>query len=679
MASTDIPLGPAPTAGDSRRNAAGRRHAAGRRRPRRRCQRPPPVTPRRRRPAATHPPAPSTCRLRRSPAVPAETGWKRGLAGSLAFVRRRMTGDYQVDDFGYDPDFTDHVIVPPLKVLYEKWFRIETLGMENIPDTGGALLVANHSGTVAVDALMTAVALREHHPSKRPLRMLGADLVFQTPFLGSDRPQGRQHAGLQPRRRTAAVASGELVAVFPEGFKGVGKPYSQRYKLQRFGRGGFVTAAVKTGVPIIPVSIVGAEEIYPLIGNIKPLARALGFPYFPVTPTFPLLGPLGAIPLPSKWIIEFGEPIPTDEYAENAADDPMVVFNLTDRVRETIQQTLYRLLLRRGHPVPRLTGASPDHRRAGVSASCARPTGRPARRRRPRRRRRTIGRPDLGGLAAGAEVPDLPAALPRDVPQGAVRVDRDGGADHRQHRHVVHRVRVGGASPQVQTLPGGQRADRGRLGLAVQHLAEQPSGVDAVHVLRDGAERTGQPEPAADDLRQLHRRRGDQPHPLPGVQVPLRQFPAAGVDLVGHQLVVDLLAELDDLGRRCRPATNASAPSRAFEVSSASSPIEPELHLQQREPHQVTGGEEVPDDQAAGEMEDRRALHHRVVDVEEGRGGQVGAGRHRRFVLVDGQVGGLGGGRAGDLGGLRLLAESVRPALLHSCLPHLSDCRRRCR
>jgi 1-acyl-sn-glycerol-3-phosphate acyltransferase len=282
-------------------------------------------------------------------ALPAETGWKRGLAGSLAFVRRRMTGDYQVDDFGYDPDFTDHVIVPPLKVLYEKWFRIETLGMENIPDTGGALLVANHSGTVAVDALMTAVALREHHPNKRPLRMLGADLVFQTPFLGSVARKAGNTLACNPDAERL-LASGQLVAVFPEGFKGVGKPYSQRYKLQRFGRGGFVTAAVKTGVPIIPVSIVGAEEIYPLIGNIKPLARALGFPYFPVTPTFPLLGPLGAVPLPSKWIIEFGEPIPTEDYAENAADDPMVVFNLTDRVRETIQQTLYRLLLRRGHP-----------------------------------------------------------------------------------------------------------------------------------------------------------------------------------------------------------------------------------------------------------------------------------------------------------------------------------------
>ena len=281
--------------------------------------------------------------------APAETGWKRNLAGSLAFVRRRLTGDYEVDDFGYDPDFTDHVVEPPLRLLYEKWFRIEALGLENISDTGGALLVANHSGTIAIDALMAAVAVREHHPQHRALRMLGADLIFQTPFLGPIIRKTGSTLACNPDAERL-LSSGELVSVFPEGFKGVGKPYSQRYKLQRFGRGGFVTAALKTGVPIIPVSIVGAEEIYPLIGNIKPLARALGFPYFPVTPTFPLLGPLGAIPLPSKWIIEFGEPIPTDIYPEHAAEDPMVVFNLTDRVRETIQQTLYRLLLRRGHP-----------------------------------------------------------------------------------------------------------------------------------------------------------------------------------------------------------------------------------------------------------------------------------------------------------------------------------------
>jgi 1-acyl-sn-glycerol-3-phosphate acyltransferase len=143
------------------------------------------------------------------------------------------------------------------------------------------------------------------------------------------------------------MSSGELVGVWPEGFKGIGKPFRDRYKLQRFGRGGFVAAALRTGVPIIPCAIVGAEEIYPKIGDIKPLARLFGAPYFPITPLFPLFGPLGLVPLPSKWYIEFGEPIRTDEIAPSDVDDPMTVFNLTDQVRETIQHTLYRLLSQR--------------------------------------------------------------------------------------------------------------------------------------------------------------------------------------------------------------------------------------------------------------------------------------------------------------------------------------------
>ena len=126
----------------------------------------------------------------------------------------------------------------------------------------------------------------------------------------------------------------------------VGKLWRDRYKLQRFGRGGFVSAALRTRTPIIPISIVGAEEIYPIIGNIKPLARITGLPYVPITPLFPWLGPLGMLPLPSKWLIEFGEPIETEPYADEA-DDPIVVFNLADQVRETIQLTLYRLLGRR--------------------------------------------------------------------------------------------------------------------------------------------------------------------------------------------------------------------------------------------------------------------------------------------------------------------------------------------
>ena len=280
------------------------------------------------------------------PAVVESPQWERRLADTLAFLRRRITGDYQVDEFGFDKELTDNVMMPLLRPLYEKWFRVETIGLHNVPSDSGALLVANHSGTLPMDSVMTAVAVHEHHPANRHLRMLGADLVFRTPMLSSIARKTGQTLACNPDAERL-LRGGELVGVWPEGFKGVGKPFKDRYKLQRFGRGGFVSAALRTRTPIIPVSIVGAEEIYPKIGEIKLIARLFGLPYFPVTPTWPLLGPLGAVPLPSKWYIEFGEPIRTDQYEPGAAEDPMLVFNLTDQVRETIQQTLYRLLTQR--------------------------------------------------------------------------------------------------------------------------------------------------------------------------------------------------------------------------------------------------------------------------------------------------------------------------------------------
>jgi len=272
--------------------------------------------------------------------------WEQKLAGTLAFLRRRVTGDYPIDDYGFDADLTENVLLALLRPIYEKYFRIEVRGLDNIPMEGGALVVANHSGTIPIDALMTQVAIYDHHPAKRHLRMLAADLVFRTPIIA---PLGRKSGSTLACNEDAErlLTSGELAGVWPEGFKGVGKPFAERYKLQRFGRGGFVSAALRAGVPIIPCAIVGAEEIYPIIGNVKVLARLLGLPYLPVTPTFPWLGPLGLVPLPSKWIIEFGEPIATDEIGPAAADDPMLVFNLTDQVREVIQQTLYKLLLQR--------------------------------------------------------------------------------------------------------------------------------------------------------------------------------------------------------------------------------------------------------------------------------------------------------------------------------------------
>ena len=271
--------------------------------------------------------------------------WESRIATLLATIRTRLDGDYEIDEFGFDPQITE-VFTAAVEPLAEKWFRLEVRGVENIPAEGGALLVANHSGTVPLDGLITGYAVKKY--AGRNLRPLGADLVFSLPFVGQvARKVGATLACAEDAERL--LTTGELAGVWPEGFKGIGKPYADRYKLQRFGRGGFVSSAMRAQVPIVPVSIVGAEEIYPLVGNVPSLARLLGLPYLPITPFFPLLGPLGLIPLPSKWIIEFGEPIRTDAFEPEAADDPMLLFNVTDQVRETIQQTLYSLLVDRGN------------------------------------------------------------------------------------------------------------------------------------------------------------------------------------------------------------------------------------------------------------------------------------------------------------------------------------------
>lgn len=280
------------------------------------------------------------------PPLPGTEGLAEWLAQVREFLGRRLRGEYAVDDFGFDPELNDRVLMNLVRPLYRSWFRVEASGLENVPAQGGALVVANHSGTIPLDAVMTQVALLDDHPSHRHLRMLGANLVFNTPLVSQiARASGHTLACHPDAERL--LTQGELVGVWPEGFKGIGKPFSERYKLQRFGRGGFVSAAVRSGTPIIPTAIVGAEEIYPMLADARLLARLLGIPYFPITPTFPALGPLGLIPLPSKWFIHFGEPISTEGLDEGAADDPMEVFNLTDQVREQIQQMLYRLLMKR--------------------------------------------------------------------------------------------------------------------------------------------------------------------------------------------------------------------------------------------------------------------------------------------------------------------------------------------
>jgi len=262
------------------------------------------------------------------------------------FFRKRITGDYTVDEFGFDPQFNNAVVMPLLRFFFDNWFRVEVSGIENLPEDGAGLVVANHAGTLPFDGLMLSVAVHDHHPAHRDLRLLAADMVFDMPMLGPiARKAGHTMACTMDAHRL--LAGGELTAVFPEGYKGLGKHFRDRYKLQRFGRGGFVSAALRTGAPIIPCSIVGSEEIYPMLADVKLLARVLACrtsrsprcSRWRVRP--------GCCRLPSKWHIAFGTPIETADYDESAADDPMVTFELTDQVRETIQQTLYQLLTQR--------------------------------------------------------------------------------------------------------------------------------------------------------------------------------------------------------------------------------------------------------------------------------------------------------------------------------------------
>jgi 1-acyl-sn-glycerol-3-phosphate acyltransferase len=216
-----------------------------------------------------------------------------------------------------------------------------------VPAHGRVLLTANHAGILPWDATMISMALLREHPLPRHPRFLVLDWAFDLPWIsGGMRKVGGVVAS--PFNALRLLEQDQLVAVFPEGVKGTGKAFSERYRLQRFGRGGFVEIALRAGAPIVPVAVVGSEEIYPKLGDIPPLARMLGAPFFPLTPTFPWLGPLGVVPLPSKWRIEFLEPIETASYGPEAAEDRTLVLELSERVRAEIQQALYANLVRRG-------------------------------------------------------------------------------------------------------------------------------------------------------------------------------------------------------------------------------------------------------------------------------------------------------------------------------------------
>ncbi len=280
-----------------------------------------------------------------------EAPWRDRYAGDFRpsddadLLTGRPTGGDDVDEFGYDPAY-ERKVLPLLELLYDKYFRVEVHGIEHIPAEGRCLLVANHSGTLPLDGLMLRLAVRREHPGRRGVRWLAEDGIFHFPFLGNMTNRvGAVRACQENAERLLENES--LVAVFPEGQKGIGKLFRNRYRLQRFGRGGFVKLCLRTRTPIIPVAIVGGEETNPVLARVEYLTKALGIPYLPVTPTFPLLGPAGLLPAPTKWKIFFGEPIDLEGYAPASADDEILVGRLTERVRGAIQAMLDRAIAER--------------------------------------------------------------------------------------------------------------------------------------------------------------------------------------------------------------------------------------------------------------------------------------------------------------------------------------------
>ena len=259
----------------------------------------------------------------------------------------RRGANYTVDDFGFDAQWTESFITV-FKSLYRDYWRVETVGVEHVPPTGRALLVANHAGVLPWDGTMIKTAVYTEHSHPRHVRALVASQFMGMPVMSWFLRRTGQAVG-HPDDTRRLLERDELVLVFPEGTRGTGKSFRDRYRLRRFGRGGFVATAIRARAPIIPVSVVGSEEIYPMVGDLQPVARLLGLPYFPVTPFWPWLGPLGMIPLPSKWRIQFHAPIDVSDLSFKDADDQHQVMALADEVRDTIQRGIYdNLKLRRG-------------------------------------------------------------------------------------------------------------------------------------------------------------------------------------------------------------------------------------------------------------------------------------------------------------------------------------------
>lgn len=251
----------------------------------------------------------------------------------------------EVDEFGMDAATLDRSRVL-FDFLLDRYFRVEVLGLDAVDPNVANLLVANRSGLLPYDGLLLAHAIERWHPRGARPRFLVADWLITLPFA---QPTLARLGGVRACRENAdrLLRRGHSVIAFPEGLKGASKVFAERYALKRFGRGGVIRAAVENRVPLVPVGIVGAEETNPILFKAHAPARALGLPFLPVTPTFPWLGPAGLLPLPTKWIVNVGEPLPLDDLEVGALDDELLLSRLTEELRACIQDLVNEALERR--------------------------------------------------------------------------------------------------------------------------------------------------------------------------------------------------------------------------------------------------------------------------------------------------------------------------------------------
>lgn len=248
------------------------------------------------------------------------------------------------DPWGLHPG-TVKAAASALSPLYKHYFRVETVGIEKVP-LGKCLLIGNHGGQVPIDGLMVALSMLLEGQPPRIVRAMVERWIPMVPWISSFFIRVGEIIG-HPKNCRELLNAGHTVLVFPEGTRGSGKLYKHAYKLQRFGTG-FARLALETGAPVVPVAVIGTEEAYPGIMNLKPLAKLIGAPYFPITPFFPLFGPLGALPLPSKITIRFGDPI----QLEGSADAPeSEVQRQVERVKTALQAEINEGLKLRGNQI----------------------------------------------------------------------------------------------------------------------------------------------------------------------------------------------------------------------------------------------------------------------------------------------------------------------------------------